>query len=134
MTGETDLGRMLSTLRIERLDEPVTVVAIDESTEQPIGLGDGVLALITEVEGTTAVVTVDGAERRGWPVGFRAAWLTVAVHSSLEAVGLTAALSTALADRGIPCNVLAGFHHDHLLVPLDRADDALEALDRLRTS
>ena len=134
MTGETDLGRMLSTLRIERLDEPVTVVAIDESTEQPIGLGDGVLALVTEVEGTTGVVTVDEAERRGWPVGFRAAWLTVAVHSSLEAVGLTAALSTALADRGIPCNVLAGFHHDHLLVPLDRADDALEALDRLRTS
>lgn len=127
MSGETDLGRMLATLRIDRLAQPVTVVALDE----PVPLGDGVLALITEVEGTTAVVTVDEAERRGWPVDFRAAWLTIAVHSSLEAVGLTAAVSTVLADQGIACNVLAAFHHDHLLVPLDRADEAIIALQSL---
>ncbi|MBX3313868.1 MAG: ACT domain-containing protein [Actinobacteria bacterium] len=127
MTGETDLGRMLATLRVERLADPVTVVTLPE----PVELGDGVLALVTEAEGTTAVVTVDEADRRGWPIGFRAAWLTLAVHSSLAAVGLTAAVSTALADRGIACNVLAGFHHDHLLVPLDRADDAVAAIEGL---
>ena len=123
MSGETDLGRLLATLRVERLADPVTVVTLQE----PVPLGEGVLALLTEAEGTTAVVTIDAAERRGWSVGFRGAWL----HSSLEAVGLTAAVSTALAEKGIACNVLAGFHHDHALVPLDRADDAVDAIEEL---
>ena len=79
----------------------------------------------------TAVVSIDEAERRGWPVEFRGAWLTVSVHSSLEAVGLTAALANVLAARGIACNVLAGYFHDHLVVPLDRADEAIAALEAL---
>ncbi len=37
-------------------------------------------------------------------------------------------MSTALAGAGISCDVLAGLHHDHLVVPEDRADDALEVL------
>ena len=53
------------------------------------------------------------------------------MHSALDAVGLTAAVSTALADAGISCNVLAGFHHDHLVVPADRATDALALLSAL---
>jgi hypothetical protein len=127
MTGETDLSTMLGSLRVGRRKEPVTVVHLQD----PVELGDGVLALITEAEGSTAVVSVAEAERRGWPVEFRAAWLTVSVHSSLDAVGLTAALATALAGRGIACNVLAGYFHDHLLVPLDRADEAVERLESL---
>ena len=129
MTGETDLAKMLASLRIGRRDEPVTVVTVDS----PVELGSGVEAVIAEAAGTTVIVTLAEAERRGWPIGFTAAWLTVEVHSSLEAVGLTAVLSTALADRGIACNVLAGYHHDHLLVPLDRADEAIEALESLAT-
>ena len=54
------------------------------------------------------------------------------MHSALDAVGLTAAVAGALAEAGISCNVLAGAHHDHLLVPVDRADDALVALAQLR--
>lgn len=127
MTGETDLGRMLAALRVHRRAGEVTVVSLPA----PVALGGGVAAVLEEDEGTTAVVSVGEAERRGWPVGFTAAWLTVSVHSSLEAVGLTAALSAALAERGIPCNVLAGFHHDHLLVPVDRADEAVGVLEGL---
>ncbi len=127
--GETDLAAMLAALRIRRRPEPVTVVHLDPGA--PAGLGDGVLALVTEHEGTTAIVTVAEAERRGWVVGFVAAWLTVSVHSALEAVGLTAAMSAALAAHDIPCNVLAGYHHDHLLVPVDRADDAVAVLESL---
>lgn len=127
MTGETDLTKMLASLRIERGTDPVTVVHLDE----PVELGHGVMALVREAEGTTVVATVEEAGRRGWPAGVRAAWLTVAAHSSLEAVGLTAALADALARRGIACNVLAGYFHDHLLVPLDRADEAVEALESL---
>jgi uncharacterized protein len=127
VAGETDLATILSSLRIERRDEPVTVVHRDG----PVDLGPGVMAVVLEDEGATVVVTVEEAEGRGWPTGFRAAWLTVAVHSSLEAVGLTAALADVLASRGIPCNVLAGWFHDHLLVPLDRADEAVRSLESL---
>ena len=55
------------------------------------------------------------------------------MHSALGAVGLTAAVARALADEGVPCNVLAGAMHDHLLVPEDDAARALDALRRLRT-
>jgi hypothetical protein len=127
MTGETDLATMLASLRIEHREPPVTVVHLSN----PVELGEGVLAVLTEDEGTTAVVSIAEAERRGWPVEFRAAWLTVSVHSSLDAVGLTAALASALAERGIAANVLAGYFHDHLLVPLDRADEAVERLESL---
>jgi hypothetical protein len=120
---------MLATLRIDRRPEPVTVVTLPH----PVSVDAAVGAVLVEDEGTTAVVTIAEAERRGWPVGFRAAWLTARVHSSLEAVGLTAALSTALAEHGIAANVLAGYHHDHLLVPLDRADEAVRVLEDLGT-
>jgi len=128
VTGEIDLARMLASLRIERREGRFTMVTL----EAPVDLGNGVEAVISEREGTTAVVSLVEAERRGWPIGFEAAWLTVEVHSSLEAVGLTAALSSVLAELGIPCNVLAGYFHDHLLVPFDRADEAVEALESVR--
>jgi hypothetical protein len=129
VSGATDLTEILRALRVERRPEEVTVLTVPDGTAPALGVG--VLALVAEAEGTTVVATVAEAERRGWPVDFRAAWLTIAVHTSLEAVGLTAALSTALGEAGIACNVLAGHHHDHLLVPADRADDAIAAIERL---
>jgi hypothetical protein len=91
-----------------------------------------VAARIVEDEGVTSVISVADAERLGADPGFRAAWLTLEVDSALDAVGLTAAVSTALADAGIACNVLAGYHHDHLLVPADRAEQAMAVLGALR--
>ena len=58
-------------------------------------------------------------------------WITLQVHSSLESVGITSAVSTALARVGISCNVLAGFYHDHLLVPVDDVDEAVDVLGGL---
>jgi uncharacterized protein len=49
----------------------------------------------------------------------------------LEAVELTAAVSRALADAGLSCNVIAGFHHDHLFVPYEHADQAVAVLESL---
>lgn len=63
---------------------------------------------------------------------FRA--ITLAVHSSLNAVGFIAAVARALADAGIPANVFAGYHHDHLLVPAAQANDAMSALCQLAGS
>ena len=54
--------------------------------------------------------------------------ITLTIHSALEAVGLTAAVSTALADHGISANMVAGFHHDHIFLPAKDADRALNIL------
>jgi hypothetical protein len=128
MSGESDLAVMLQTLTVERRPERYTVCSVDAA----VPLGDGVEAVISESEGISVVATVESAERHGWPVDFVAAWLTLGVHSSLEAIGLTAAFSKALGEAGIPCNVLAGYYHDHILVPHDRADEAESCLVELR--
>ncbi len=81
-------------------------------------------ALIREDEGTTTIVPGAGE-------GAAFARITLMVHSALEGVGLTAAVSGALAEVGVACNVVAGFHHDHLFVPWERRDEALAVLQRL---
>ncbi len=92
----------------------------------PVGLEP--IASFREAEGLTLVVEESAAHAAGLTPLFRAAWITLTVHSDLAAVGLTAAVSTALAECGIACNVIAAAHHDHLFVPVERADVALAAL------
>ena len=130
MPGMTDLDEMLRTLTVSVRPERYTFVTVPAGTSSPVG--DGIEAVIREGEGDTVVATLERAKAEGWATEFVAAWLTLDVHSALEAVGLTAAFSAALADASIPCNVLAGFHHDHLLVPADRAEDAVTVLEALR--
>jgi len=67
----------------------------------------------------------------GLPIAFTAAWITLTVHSDLAAVGLTATFSQALGQAGISCNVVAGVHHDHLFVPVDAAQSAMDTLQTL---
>jgi uncharacterized protein len=87
-------------------------------------------ATVSEAEGLTVVAPL--AEVRA--AGMRSdpwARISLTVHSDLAAVGLTAAFATALGAEGISCNVIAGYHHDHLFVQWDRRADALAALRRL---
>jgi uncharacterized protein len=79
-------------------------------------------AIVREEEGVTVIAP---AERGGW------ARISLSVHSSLSAVGLSAAMAQALADRDISCNIVAGYHHDHLFVPWPRRHDAMAALAAL---
>ena len=72
------------------------------------------------------------ADKAGLPYSFVAAWITLNVHSALEAVGLTAAVSQALALAGISCNVVAAYHHDHLFVPVSEARRALHILQGMK--
>ncbi len=123
--GETDLAAMLANLEVHRRPGVFTYVAVAVPTP---GLLAAAHAMVVEGELTTLVVPRESARRAGLPVTVEFAWLTLAVQSSLEAIGLTAAISARLADQAIACNVLAGYHHDHLLVPLSRADDAIAAL------
>lgn len=96
----------------------------------------GVDPLMTfiEREGMTIVADADALRAAGAPTESAFAWITLTVHSSLEGVGLTAAVSGALADAGIACNVVAAAFHDHLFVPVDRAGEAMAVLERLRSS
>ena len=79
-------------------------------------------AVICEEEGTTVIVAQEAGVF---------ARITLTVHSALDGVGLTAAVAGGLADAGIACNVVAGYHHDHLFVPWERRDEALAIFQRL---
>lgn len=119
---------MLASLTVTRRPGIFTFVTIEE----PVDLTAEIHAVVQESEGVTLIVTTDTALARGWEVSLQAAWLTLEVHSSLEAVGLTAAVAEALATESIPCNVVAGYFHDHLLVPIDRAEAAIRRISSLR--
>ncbi|SDL14275.1 ACT domain-containing protein [Tessaracoccus oleiagri] len=125
MSGETDLGKLLATMSPEARAGRYVFAAVDEPPAAEV------LASVVEPEGLSVVVAQEDADRLGLAYDFVAGWITLRVHSSLAAVGLTAAVSAALADASISCNVIAGFHHDHLLVPIDRLDEALAVLGRL---
>lgn len=88
-------------------------------------------ASVIEDEGLSLVVLKEVADRFNASYDLVARWITLTVNSSLEAVGLTAAFSSALAERGISCNVIAGLKHDHILVPKKDALSAMEALKEL---
>ncbi|MGP8303489.1 ACT domain-containing protein [Streptomyces inhibens] len=127
MTGERDLQVLLSDMRPE-LNEGRYVF-----TTAPGALPEGLTPVVTvaEPEGHTLVVRQEEADRAGLAYDYVAGWITLRVHSALDAVGLTAAVATALAQAGLSCNVVAGFHHDHLFVPYDAADEALRLLGAL---
>ena len=125
--GSTELTQLLGSLDAQVRPGEYVYVTLPPGTALPAGA----TATVVEDEGVTCVLPRADAERAGIAYEFVAAWLTLTVHSSLEAVGLTAAFATALADAGISCNVLAGYHHDHLLVPADQTQRALGVLRHL---
>lgn len=95
----------------------------------PVGLQP--IFTFREREGLTAVVRLEDAQQMGIGHHFKSRLITLSVHSSLHAVGFIARVATALAASGIACNAVAAFHHDHLFVPADRADDAIRVLGDL---
>ena len=88
-------------------------------------------AFIREDEGITLVVTRGQADQASLPYQYVAARVTLTIGSALSAVGLTATVSRVLASAGISCNVIAGFHHDHMFVDWDRGADAAALLRQL---
>ncbi|MAT18451.1 MAG: acetyltransferase [Leifsonia sp.] len=126
MAGIRDLNELLRSMSpVQRPGEFVFV-----AWNADLGL-EHIEALIREPEGLCAVVARDVAEAAGLDYDFVGAWITLEVNSALDAVGLTAAFATALADAGLSCNVIAGLHHDHVLVDVDDAGAALRVLQRL---
>mgnify|MGYP001824359076 CR=1 FL=1 len=116
---------MLASLDVQRRPGVFTFVAVEVPTPGLLAAAHG---MVKEGTSTTLVLPVESAQRAGLPIVVEMAWLSLTVQSSLEAVGLTAAFAKILGDVGISCNVLAGYRHDHVLVPVKRADDAIAAL------
>ncbi len=125
MLGDNDLASLLADLSPElRPGRYVfTTVAVVPPGVDPV-------VTVREDEGTTLVLEQDQADRIGLDYDYVAAMITLRVHSSLAAVGLTAAVAGKLAEAGLSCNVVAGFHHDHLFVPHQQGQRARDVLSR----
>jgi len=86
------------------------------------------LATFREAEGLTLVISAEAATQANLKFEGTFKQITLTVHSSLEAVGLTAAVATKLASCGISANVIAAYYHDHIFVQTEKAEQALSAL------
>lgn len=85
-----------------------------------------------EKEGHTLILNKNDAIKLGLPFEFVASWITLNVHSALEAVGLTAIFASALAKHNISCNVVAGYYHDHIFVDIKDTEKAMNVLNNIK--
>lgn len=128
MTGETNLSILLQNMKPE-LHEGEFVYSLVPSLQKAYELE--ALCIFQEAEGITVILPKSKADAAALPYPMTCAWITLTVHSSLEAVGLTAAVSKALTEAGISCNVVAAFYHDHIFVPIQDAERAMQALRKI---
>ena len=131
MNGETDLAKMLRTLTPVR--QPGTYVFCTVASLHGLDVSE-CIGQFREPEGITLILPQAAADRLQLPYSYEAAWLMLTVHSSLEAVGLTAAFAQALAAAQVSCNVVAAYYHDHIFVATRDADKAMGILQGLATT
>ena len=130
MPGEKKLGSLLKKLK-PTLNEGDYVFCNQKDFNECDF--KNILMFFKEQEGITMILTQEEADRRQFEYSFIAKWITLAVHSSLAAVGLTAAFSKALAEEDISCNVVAGYFHDHIFVDKKDAQKAMAVLNKFST-
>lgn len=90
-----------------------------------------IICFFREQEAVAIIIPRQLADQLQLPYSFVAAWITLTVHSSLNAVGLTAAFSSALSAQNISCNVVAAYYHDHIFVASKDAEKAMQVLQQL---
>ncbi|MGK0408299.1 MAG: hypothetical protein ACJASB_000444 [Shewanella psychromarinicola] len=129
MLGETNLTALLASMSPVLLDDEYVFCSVqgqygDYQTLSP-------LATFRESEGLTLVLTKAAAIEGGLSFESVFKGITLTVHSSLDAVGLTAAVANKLTEKGISANVIAAYYHDHIFVQTEKAALAIEALNEL---
>lgn len=130
MSGEQNLEKLLKTMK-PKLNPGEYIF---HTTNNISGFDlSAIVMLFKEEEGFTLILEKADADRLGIDYGTIFSWITLSVHSSLEAVGLTAAFSAALAAEMISCNVVAGFYHDHIFLNQKDSEKALKILERFST-
>jgi uncharacterized protein len=128
MQGENNLATLLAAMSPQLQQGDYVFCVVDDLYK--VHLQD-VLAMFSEKEGYTLVLEKRIADAYALPYHFVAAFITLNIHSALNAVGLTAAFSAALAAEGISCNVIAAYYHDHIFVEKKDAEKAMQVLIRL---
>lgn len=129
MAAERDLAALLKNARPEL--QPGIFVFCTIAANEPVPAALNPLLTFREQEGTTLVILHDEAEAAGLSYAFASRLITLTVHSALDAVGFVAAIIGRFADAGISVNAVSAFHHDHLFVPVDRADEAMVVLRKM---
>ncbi len=124
-TGETNLDKLIANMEPVLNEGEYVFATVSNTTAIPRAI---TICEVKEKEGTTVVLKKEDAERLGVAYEFIASWITLNIHSALEAVGLTAAFATALGKHNISCNVIAGYYHDHIFVAVKDRDKAMEVL------
>lgn len=130
---ERDLSQLLATLRMKQHPGAWRFETIDKDEASWVDLVNlrevrDIAMLFQEAEGLTVICkAVDDT-----PQNNRWAWLELSVFSDLQAVGFLARVAAALTEADISCNAVAAYHHDHIFVPIDRAEDAIAAIEALR--
>ena len=127
-TGESDLLTLIAQMSPSLDDQVWAFVSVGEVSSEYVA--EHALATFRETEGTTLIVPWERAEEFD-VCSEPMARITLSIHSSLEAVGLTAAVSQALASEAISANVVAGFYHDHIFVPQTTGERAVACLTLL---
>ena len=123
------MARMVGRLAPVLAPDIYTFATVSDSEVEKIRQPQGVFR---EREGVSLSCLLREAQELGFMHEGEFKMISLTIHSSLHAVGLTACVADALADYGISCNVVAGFYHDHLFVPADRANEAMTILSHLK--
>ncbi|WP_282164711.1 ACT domain-containing protein [Cellulophaga baltica] len=127
MSGEKNLAALLKSMKPKHnLGE---FVFCKTTHLEQINLSQ-IIMTFKEEESTTIIAKKEVADQLNLDYSYIATWITLTVHSSLEAVGLTAAFSNALAKNGISCNVVAAYYHDHIFVDTKETEKAMEILNK----
>ena len=127
MSGETNLQTLIKNMIPQLREGEYVFCTVDNLNNIDI---EKVISIFKESEAYTIIIKKSLADELQLTYSYVAAWITLTIHSSLDAVGLTAAFSNALADSGISCNVVAAYYHDHIFVD---KKDAVKAMAVLKT-
>ncbi|HOY12047.1 MAG TPA: ACT domain-containing protein [Saprospiraceae bacterium] len=130
MAGQTDLKLLISQMEPTLNEGEYVFVNINDL--EKISRSD-TLFEFKEVEGATIVLERQKADLYNLSYDFVASWITLKVHSALEAVGFTAAFSSELTKHKISCNVVAAYFHDHIFVDVKDAERAMKVLKEMKT-
>lgn len=129
MEGEVSLKNILKNLNPALNEGKYVYCTVSDIDVIPMS---NILFLFKEAESITIVLKKEDAEALNLSFSYVASWITLEVHSSLSAVGLTAKFSQALSEAGISCNVVAAYFHDHIFVDEKDAAKAIEVLNALK--
>ena len=128
MAGEKNLKELLRGMTPKLNNGEYVFVSVQDLREIDRNI---TICEFKEKEGITIVIEKYMADELNYTYDFIASWITLMIHSSLEAVGLTAMFSTELAKNDISCNVIAGYYHDHIFVDKKDSKRAIQVLTDL---